>query len=219
MTSEADYISIVVVGDMNPAIHNPHWYREVGIIDTEEEEAALKDKDFVVSWMTSQLRLGKLRINCQRQRYQISCEDRSLASKLRSTALKTFDDLLFETPISHIGFNFNFHRRTGCADVSNEFARMVLSFPIGIEIDNPSGASVSWYKNAGGRRLIVRAEPSVRNRQWVYIAANAEYGIEGKSGFKLKPLFDEHFEKDLEQAEHRCLRVVTTLNAHAKGPE
>ncbi len=100
---EKELLSIVLIGQFNPAIFQPAWFASHGILGEKESEAA--DVQIIHS-AVSQFKLDWLRIQVERERF--ICE--VLSSPLDRSfdvILKTFKENLIHTPIYQMGINLN----------------------------------------------------------------------------------------------------------------
>ena len=125
-------ISIVVIGAMNPRIHQPHWYAAADIINDDDKRAAIQSLISVPR--VTQFAMDNLRITCQDDRWDLLAEGEGAFPKGVSIAVSTWNKLS-ETPVVSYGFNFfaNFSIASGnagkalCALISPSASKLVAS--------------------------------------------------------------------------------------------
>lgn len=96
--------SIVFLGKFNPTIFTPSWFSLEGLIRRDEGKAELKIAHpeisvFSLDWCT---------VEVQRDKFKIATTGDHNFPLIRDLAVGTFT-LLFHTPISKMGVNFNLH--------------------------------------------------------------------------------------------------------------
>jgi hypothetical protein len=101
--SSLDATSIVVVGAMNPRIHQPHWYAATGIISAEELQVG--DNTLIAVPRITQFSLDHIKITCQDDRWDLFSDGEESFSRAVEIASLTWNKLP-ETPVSSYGFNF-----------------------------------------------------------------------------------------------------------------
>jgi hypothetical protein len=98
-----DAISIVVVGAMNPRIHQPHWYATTNIIS--EDERRTGDNNLISVPRITQFDLDHIKITCQDDRWDLLAEGEPSFPRAVEIAALTWNKLP-ETPVISFGFNF-----------------------------------------------------------------------------------------------------------------
>ena len=104
MTTELQH-NIVVAGHMNPAIHHPAWYRELGLISPTEAEKAQERPDLVVSPHLARVVMGPLTVQCLPETWRVSVTSPEDEDRALDLAIRTFGRL-DETPIQAFGMNY-----------------------------------------------------------------------------------------------------------------
>src|SRR5437773_3339894 len=159
-TGPVESFTLLIVGNMNPAIHHPSWYQMTGVMHAEEAEFA-QAKPMVCTPALSQFGIKDLEILCDAQRWGATTRDASQIDRIRQIASKTFD-LLTQTPLSSYSLIFHQHRLF-VRDVGPFLASLVERLPIGFA--TPGGrraASVRQVIYESNREDQTAVEPSDR---------------------------------------------------------
>jgi len=216
--SEADetYYSIVIVGSMNPAIHHFGWYQLQEILSPQEAEAASKDTSVICSAQISQFSFGSISISCDTSRWQIQTKDERALSRAVAVAEKTFQ-ILYHTPVSLFGFNFNYHRATRLPKVRNALARLVEGLPLALSagVEEEKAGKLNYQHGGGGRVIRVSIEPSVRGDNLVYVAVNVEHSapVPKEGEFQQWDLkLEEVFQKDFSDAQGQLAAILQAVD-------
>ncbi|MBT6717969.1 MAG: hypothetical protein HOB18_10100 [Nitrospina sp.] len=100
---ESEFISIVLIGQFNPAIFQPAWFASHGILGEKETEAAEVE---IIHSAVSKFKLDWLRIQVERERF--ICEVLSSPlDRAYDITVKTFKENLIHTPIFQMGINLS----------------------------------------------------------------------------------------------------------------
>lgn len=223
MSDELSYYTISILGTMNPRIHHPSWYRLNKLIDSDAESFAVSqdEDDFVSSPAISQFSTRDYAISCVQEKWQIVTEERKNIAVIQQVALKTFDDLLAQTPISGYEFWFRQHRITRCADVESYFVKIFNSLPFGLE---PMGKGMAGFVSRADfdqRNVGLRCEPSTRSKNMVYVAMSASYSLttsETPRHFELSPVLQEQLRCELEQFDRISGRIADSISSNMEEP-
>ena len=103
MEPSPEAISIVVIGAMNPRIHQPHWYSATNIIHDDDMQAAVQSLISVPR--VTQFAIDHIRITCQDDRWDLFAEGWESFPRGLDIAVSTWNKLP-ETPVVSYGFNF-----------------------------------------------------------------------------------------------------------------
>ena len=210
MPEESIYSSIVVVGAMNPALHQPNWYETAGILPP-EEVASLDISSVAITPLTSQFSTKGFRVTCQQQRWDIGTVNPEFIDRLPQIVNDTFHKL-YETPLERYGLNFNFHRKVGpnlhVGSIMSHLAQIGL---FGLAYEAPNTVSITHLSPQGRRTTQIQIAQSARDPSMVYVAFNADYKIEEQGYFELGDLIKSHFSDDKAEAEEVVARIVKTL--------
>jgi hypothetical protein len=222
--------SLVVTGNMNPAIHHPIWYKEIGALTEAElvetgaipsESASLGSAKsempapvlpIICSAMVSQFTSGKIRIICIPQSYTISTFDLTLLPRIREVASLVFQ-VLTHTPVSAYGFNFNVHRETIVSNVGALLAQVIDSTRFNRLTDGGHAArtaKIGYTLSEHGRALNISVEQSRHALNMVFLGVNAHHPIapSKKLQFDLTPLLQESMRKDTSDFEQVLSEVM-----------
>jgi hypothetical protein len=233
--------SLVVTGNMNPAIHHPFWYKEIGALTQAEfEETGASSSwaaaslgsakpgvtqlalPFISSSMLSQFTSGKIRIICIPQSYTITTFDRTLLPRIREVASLVFQ-VLTHTRISAYGFNFNVHRETGIGNVGELLAQILDSTQFSELMKNTREgrtAKIAYTFSDQGRALNISAEQSRHAPNMVFVGVNAHHSIGPSKEFKqfdLTPLLQESMRKDASDAEQVISKIMDILKGSGES--
>jgi len=113
LVPEIDGASIVLLGSFNPAIFQPSWFAQHGLLrDAEAAEAEVEgiSKEFSV------FSVDWLRIQVLDSRFSAAASDSGHASVLRDLVIGTFK-LLEHTPVKAMGLNRQMHFKLPSEDV------------------------------------------------------------------------------------------------------
>lgn len=97
--------SVVVVGEMNPAIHHPSWYEMAGFLTPEESAGALSG-DVLVTPQVSKFVVGTLEVQCIGNQWICQTSSALELDRILSTARRVFERLS-ETPVTAFGMNYS----------------------------------------------------------------------------------------------------------------
>jgi hypothetical protein len=196
--------SIVVAGNMNPAIHHPGWYKAIRAMSDDELAPALGPLQSppvqptgserqgqgvfralsgsaltVVTPALAQFTVGPISITCLEQTWTIATINADLVSRICEIACAVFESLS-HTPVSAYGFNLNAHRRTTTQNVGLGLAELLDATPVGLirSIDSQRTAKIAYTNiDETGRRLTVSMEQSATSADAVFVAINAHHPI------------------------------------------
>jgi hypothetical protein len=208
--SPQDMFSIVIVGVMNPAIHQPRWYHLLKLIDDAELESAEKTPgNVIVAAEGSQLIVPGLTIVCTPRRWEVRTTELALANRILATTCTTFE-ALFHTPVEVYGFNFHHHKRTSNATAS-QFLAKSLGAQWGLGMDERDRAEVSFVEPRSEVTVTTVIAPSGGGPDMVHVRINKEYRVQSKElHFDLSALLRERYMADLEWAARTAERIAGT---------
>lgn len=224
MATNTEFYTIVVVGNMNPRIHTPAWYRLVDLISDDEMEQANKPPSndpanfsyFVVSGLLARWQTNTIGIACHQAIWEVSTTNVDCLERLRSITEQVFDHLLKQTPVNALGINFNYERVTEIAHVGRHLASNLAKARFGLDDNGLISGELSLRRSLQGRNFLVTIRPSAETgrESMVAVSNNFEYRFPntGVSHFKLKDTFSASFSEDLEEAERQTSRVVQAIN-------
>jgi hypothetical protein len=221
-----DTYSIVVAGNMNPAIHHPAWYKTIEALSEKELQstnavipegsapmAQSPSRATICTPAVSQFTAGRIRVTCISQNWTIATTDRDLWIRIRDVAISVFE-ALGHTPVSAYGLNFMFHRTTSVGNVAARLAQFIdntpLAFPRDTEVSR--SAKIGYTLARPDRSLNLSVEASARSANIIFISINAHHPIilrdTGLHQFDLGVLLRESADKDFEEAGNVLSRVM-----------
>jgi len=215
MMAETNHFSIVIIGDMNPRIHHPSWYKLRNIIDEKDASFAIERNDLVCTPPLSQFVTPNSQINCRQDRWEILTERKENSSLILDITKKTFKRL-HETPINAYGFNFIFQRKTSCSDVGKILSDLVHTMQIGIP-DVAGSASITYRWKKSIRMTTITINPIKDNESMLYLAVNMHYNIPdlvstpSPSHFDLDELVSKHFLNDEKEAYEIVNNIINSF--------
>ncbi|MDO9426037.1 MAG: hypothetical protein Q7T93_04330 [Methylobacterium sp.] len=112
-------LSIILVGNFNPAIFSPQWFARCGIVsDIEAEEAELG----VIHPEIAAFNIGGKSFQIETNRFSIDTSEAPWVG-ICDLVTKTFGDFLSYTPITRFGVNRQVHFRAGSEEARNRVGR------------------------------------------------------------------------------------------------
>jgi hypothetical protein len=181
-TDSTEGLTFTVLGNMNPAIHQPAWYRYIGAISDKELEIASQG-EVVVLRHVAQFKCGDFQVLCDSDRWQLHFSANIDESIPRATAIaeKVFDVSLKHTPATGVTLQFHNHiGLTGGPDVASRLGRL-LSRPFHLTGIGETGAQAAFLSRVGGETLQLDVQPSVLDKSRVYVGAVLHCKFEGPS--------------------------------------
>jgi hypothetical protein len=162
--------TIVVVGRMNPAIHQPAWYRFIDAISEEEQQQTIKNGVVI---LPNQAHFGfeGLQISCDFERWQVALEGELSKSIERGKAIasKVFDISLKHTPVTSVAFTFNNHVSVpGVSTVAPRIPQLVAPV-VGLERFEGLAGRASLLTQTQDGQYTIQIEPSVVNPALLYV--------------------------------------------------
>jgi hypothetical protein len=209
-------ISIVVIGAMNPRIHQPHWYSAAAIIHDDEMQAALQSLISVPR--ITQFAIDHVRITCQDDRWDLLAEGKESYSRGVDIAVSTWNKL-HETPIISYGFNFFANYTLATINAGNLLSSL-LPPRISELVVNPVG---SEFKIIGIEpdlgQTTVDLRPSDQSDAAITASINYHFTPDDNAGyFDLGSALNEKFFLCLESAKTK-LTSIQTLFKESEGKD
>ena len=213
---EISGVSVVLLGDFNPAIFTPAWFALHGLLprnvaDNAELQVAHGQLcSFSTEW---------LRLQVTPDRFQAATHQAPVV-RVRDLVLRIFREHLFHTPVRVIGINRDIHFRAASPAARDRLGRILAPGEPWKEIDevfDPSRADSGLISltirqsNPKGRpsggQINVKVEPSVRiggGRLGVYVQVNDHYAtddatLDGRE--QLFGLLEEGFDLSIQNAD------------------
>ena len=212
---EISGVSVVLLGDFNPAIFTPAWFVLHGLLQEDVADSAelriahRQVTEFVAEW---------LRIQVTSERFFAETLQ-APPVRLHDLVARTFREYLHHTPITALGINHDVHFRVESFAERDRIGRTLAPVkPWGawgqnLGLDGESGGMMSLTMSQiepdgrpKGGQINVTVEPSVRvgkGRTGVNVRVNDHYAIEntnlGTAG-RLMDLFEGNFDISLERS-------------------
>ncbi len=167
--------SIVLIGNLNPAIFQPSWFARHNLLRSEEADAANIN---IIHPDVASFKTEWLEVNIVRDRFQVSTVQESYHEALRDLAVGVVG-LLSHTPIRVMGVNSDFHFDLVSEDLWNGLGHRLV----------PKGDWNPLLKSPGMQTLVVQGvrpddlkgylrvtvQPSARVKYGVFIQVNDHY--------------------------------------------
>lgn len=183
ITPEAQGVSIVAVGNFNPAILHPAWFAFHGLIRQEEAETALKPENGTQLMVSKELTVFSCEwfsLQVVDERFAIETKDPTKYRPLRDLAMGTFR-VLEHTPIHLFGLNKTQHFRLPSEPEWHGLGHYYAPKQSWNELlDSPGMRSLTIQgkrRNCPDARIQIRLEPSVAPIVMVHV--NEHYGPDG----------------------------------------
>jgi len=168
-------VSIVLIGNLNPAIFHPSWFAAHNLLRSEEADAANIN---IIHPDVASFKTEWLEVNIVKERFQIATVQESYYEALRDIAVGILG-LLSHTPIRVMGINRDFHFDLVSEDIWNGLGHRLV----------PKQDWKSLLKSPGMQNLVVQGErtddlkgylrvsvqPSSRVKFGVFIEVNDHY--------------------------------------------
>ena len=219
MEDLSQLFNIVVLGDMNPRIHTPAWYRLIDLIDDEEMEESVRATTTMSIPPAAQVQLTRILIQCLQHRWEIRTRDANKLQRMKSITAKVFDELLKHTPVSAMGFNFDFQRPTGIA-VGPFLAECLAKLPLDLSGENLLSGEMSIRRSQEDHTIQVklRAASDHGKERVLVVENNYEYRFENKyhDFFNLADMIEARFDSDMGDAESRTDRILESIEKMAE---
>ena len=110
---EKNQCSVVLIGDFNPLMFQPEWFKRNGIISPEEVDIAENNKTspMVISNQITMFKTSQFDIRIEQKRFQVVAEKEPFIV-LKDFVIKTFEKL-GGLIITAVGFNYSAHYNIG----------------------------------------------------------------------------------------------------------
>ena len=217
MAGPAELFSIVIVGNMNPRIHHPHWYQAAGIFSAEETAAAVQSPVICTPDFAT-FQASGLGILCSAERWEIQTADRNNFSRVMAIAGRTFDTLR-HTPVSAFGLNFQFVRSTKYDNAAERIAELVNSLPLGRRPSERDSATIVTVTPTEAGHIQETISGMLGAPNCIRITFNIEHRISIKATkpeemiFELTPILDSAFNSDHRECVSRADRICEAIAA------
>lgn len=114
-------LSIVVLGDFNPAIFQPLWFSANGLMPREETESAA---NVIIHRRVASFSMGRIHVQVDESRLGLTTAESPDAPILRDLAIGTLS-ILEHTPLKALGFNLDRAIELDSVEATREFAETI----------------------------------------------------------------------------------------------
>lgn len=213
--------SIVILGNFNPVIFQPEWFRRFKILPEQEIAAALEEKVIakpsasfqivsgyinIISTLKTELNFPSYGLIAQPTRFEFYSDKKSCFQELAEATIKIFE-LLSHTPVNSIGLNF-------LADFAIENVENTLKTLFPTSPDIAKEAFGEEYK-VGGKFFFnqtncnnqVLVQPSEQIENGIHINFNFRTKIVSHNTEELLSAIRENYDTNLKEAE----KITQTL--------
>ena len=213
---EISGVSVVLLGEFNPAIFTPAWFAMHGLLPESAAESAMLEVAhqqvtvFSTDWLRLEVTHNRFLINTLQAPY----------IRLRDLVARVFKEHLYHTPLNAFGINRDVHFQVSSLTVRDRMGRTLAPVePWGtwrhaLGLDGERGGMTSLTMSQidpegrpKGGRINVKVEPSNRigqGRLGVYVQVNDHYAINDTgpgTGERLMKLFEDNFDTSLSRGD------------------
>lgn len=210
---ENQLVSVVLVGDFNPAIFNPDWLKSIEIATPDDVKAA---EIGVIHKEFTQFTVGGLEFEVSAEQFSIKASAEPFI-KVADVIMGIFGEALKHTPIKAMGINYHAHFRVPGPDIQTKLGRALAplapwgSWGESLESDDFEDrggmASLTMQQNKftdrNSGRILVNVQPSQLLKpagSGVFIAVNDHYTQTPKDEFNIPELCSKVFTPSLENS-------------------
>ena len=213
---EISGVSVVLLGEFNPAIFTPAWFAMHGLLPESAAESAMLEvahqrvTAFSTDWLRLEVTHNRFSINTLQAPY----------IRLRDLVARVFKEHLYHTPLNAFGITRDVHFQVSSLTVRDRMGRTLAPVePWGtwrhaLGLDGESGGMTSLTMSQNdpegrpkGGRINAKVEPSNRigqGRLGVYVQVNDHYAINDTgpgTGERLMKLFEDNFDTSLSRGD------------------
>jgi hypothetical protein len=212
---------VIVSGAMNPAIHNPQWYRVIGAIDEAELQASLKIPSNSTTSFSSQVQFGSppLSVTCQPEQWWIQSSDAGSWSRMLEIASLVFARLR-ETPLVSFGLQTQRHLDTGASNIKSVLGASLVALNLGLPTGKSTGSNIALSVVDQDYEVTTSIQPSYLSERSVFVLYQRQYEVpKAPSGYvDLGVLLKARFDQFSSGSKQVGIDVVAAVNARvAKG--
>ncbi len=227
---ETGGVSVVVLGDFNPAIFTPAWFALHGLLS----ESAADNADLkVASPQVTAFSTEWLDLQVTADRFQANTQQAPLI-RVRDLAVRVFREHLHHTPLRVIGINRDVHFRVTDQATRDRIGRILAppepwggwkdELDLGGEYGGMKSLTMSQFSPAGrppGGQMNVTVEPSARigsGRTGIYVNVNDHYAA-GSGGPDARTELLGFLENDFDSSIQRSEGIVDHVMSLATNRE
>jgi hypothetical protein len=213
-----DSYFVVVSGAMNPAIHNPQWYRVIGAIDETELQASLKILSNSTTSFSSQVQFGSppLNVACQPEQWWIQSSDAGSWPRMLVVASLVFARLK-ETPLISFGLLAQRHIETDTSDIKSLLAASLIELNLGLPSGKSTGSNIILSVVEQDYEATTSIQPSNFSERSVFVLYQRQHEVpKAPSGYvDLGVLLKARFDQYLSGSAQVFTDIVAAVNARA----
>jgi hypothetical protein len=171
---EIDRVSVVLVGQFNPAIFQPMWLAAHHLVGPQEAEDATIQ---VVHPEVTQFRTSWFELQVTTSRFTVTTGDAAHHEPLRDLVIGVFE-LLRHTPAGRMGMNRDMHFKFAGRDALDNFGHVLAPKHAWDDVLPKAGMrklTIEGQRSVLGRQLSVSVAPSVLVKNGVEIDVNDDY--------------------------------------------
>lgn len=214
-TPEKKQCSVVLIGDFNPLMFQPEWFKRNEIISPEEVDIAETNKTapMVISNQITVFKTSQLEIRIEQKRFQVVAEKEPFIV-LKDFVTKTFEKL-GGLIITAIGFNYSAHYDIGDKSkfqligdrlAPKKYWQVLLEEEVTGD-DRKSGlTSITMQKNFDDEKghISMTLQPSVFFKPGVFITCNSHTNFKDDDSIadNVMETINESFELSFEKMKH-----------------
>ena len=213
---EISGVSVVLLGEFNPAIFTPAWFAMHGLLPESAAESAMLEVAhrqvtvFSTDWLRLEVTHNRFSINTLQAPY----------IRLRDLVARVFKEHLYHTPLNAFGINRDVHFQVSSLTVRDQMGRTLApvepwgtwSHALGLDGERGGMTSLTMSQidpkgRPKGGCINVKVEPSNRigqGRLGVYVQVNDHYAINDTgpgTGERLMKLFEDNFDTSLSRGD------------------
>jgi hypothetical protein len=166
----------------------------------------------VVTPPMSVIKAQTLTINCQEMRWEISTSEPTEVQRIQDITARLFDEILVHTPVSAIGFNFNYRRVTIAPDVARCLATLLVDVPLGLKAAHATSGELVIRRTFDDHTALVNVQPALDDKQTVLSFYNFEYHFKQEGFFKMGDVIAKQYGADKEESEEQTELIVAAIN-------
>jgi hypothetical protein len=168
---------IVLVGNFNPAIFQPTWIADQGLIRPQEAQGA---KIQIIHPEITQFTAGWLSLQVNRDRLQADSTDSNAHELVRDFVVGTFR-LLEHTPITAAGLNHAFHYEIPSHEYNVRLGSQIVPSEAWPMLNNPFFTNLQITSERTDERagaLNVQVQPSSLVEDGLFVAVNDHFDLQ-----------------------------------------
>jgi hypothetical protein len=215
-TPEIEALNFVILGNFNPMIFHPAWFRSAGLIDEDQQAAAIENKIVVIPEL-ARAKFPHVSIEATQHRLMAFTLHPGHFEILRDFVKDIFR-VLPHTPVKKLGINLEEHWKYDSEDAWNQFGHKLAPKKTWQSFMNDPGlTSLTMLDKKGDSRervFTVQISSSERVRPWgVFFQTNYEHTLAAEAGQPSKsgPDLVKGIDEDYSEAVRRGKAAIQHL--------